>query len=95
MVVAEGGLGTGATWATHLEWLVALLPPTHPELARGRRSDAPRRDLLGTPLSRRSFLELLGGSLGAVSLGYLGVRAIAAAPHLPLPAPPTAGCPPR
>ncbi len=83
VAAAEGGLGTSATWATLLEWLVALLPPTLPELARGRRSGAPRRDLLGTPLSRRSFLELLGGSLGAVSLGYLGVRAIAAAPPSP------------
>ena len=71
VVAAEGGLGTSATWATLLEWLVALLPPTLPALARGRRAGTPRRDLLGTPLTRRSFLELLGGSLGAVSLGYL------------------------
>ena len=83
VVAAEGGLGTSATWVTLLEWLVAILPPTLPVLARGRRTGSPRRDLLGTPLSRRSFLELLGGSLGALSLGYVGVRAIAAAPPSP------------
>ncbi len=83
VVAAEGGLGTSATWATLLEWLVALLPPNLPQLARGRRAGSPRRDLLGGTLSRRSFLELVGGSLGVVSLGYLGVRAIAAAPPAP------------
>jgi DMSO/TMAO reductase YedYZ molybdopterin-dependent catalytic subunit len=83
VAVAQGGLGTSATWATLLEWMVALLPPTLPQLAGGRRSGSPRRDLLGSPLSRRRFLELVGGSLGVVSLGYLGVRAIAASPPAP------------
>ncbi len=83
VVASEGGLGTSTTWATLLEWIVALLPPTLPRLAGGRRAGSPRRDLLGTPLSRRSFLELAGGSLGVLSLGYLGVRAIAAAPPAP------------
>ncbi len=83
VAAAEGGLGTSATGATLLEWMVALLPPTLTQLAGGRRAGSPRRDLLGTPLSRRRFLELVGGSLGAVSLGYLGVRAIAAAPPAP------------
>jgi DMSO/TMAO reductase YedYZ molybdopterin-dependent catalytic subunit len=83
VAVAEGGLDTSATWAALLEWMVALLPPTLPQLAGGRRSGSPRRDLLGTPLSRRRFLELVGGSLGLVSLGYLGVRAIAASPPAP------------
>ena len=80
VAAADGGLSWTSAGAALLEWLVAALPPWVFELAPGRRAGSPRRDLQGSLLSRRSFLELLGGTLGALTLGYLSFKAIAASP---------------